>query len=274
MLDTFFEKNDIEMKLEFYYEEKLEETEEVKKIGKNHYQICFLHSKKDGVQCILDLLKYRIGDDDTNCCCSFFTPSSFFFHYYRLQKNPFFTYFNERLYYDYFAYTIKKNLLRKKSVYFAALLCYTFFRQTRSVPFCKLQIINYLPKIPEKNKLFPDVMIVPLSPKSTLDSIYHYILRKQKTKEQLWEIYSKYSFMSKLYTPENIQDYISYFDVTLSYIPYHLPISNLVVISKSRQFEKIYLLITRNISDFYFSFVMEDRFKDFAKKFYQELILK
>ena len=272
MLDTFFEKNDIEMKLEFYYEKELEETDEVKKIGKNHYQICFLHSKKDGVQCILDLLNYKIDDNDINCCCPFFTSSSFFFHYYTIQKNPFSTYANEGLCYKSFSHTIEKSLMRKKSVYFAALLCYTFSRQSKLAPFCKLQIINYLPKIPEKNKLFPDVIIVPLSPKSTLDSIYNYILRKRKTKEQLWEIYSKYSFMSKLYTPENIQDYISYFDVTLSYIPYHLPISNLAVISKSRQFEKIYLLITRNMSDFYFSFVMDETYSYFPNEFHKLLI--
>ena len=175
MLDTFFEKNDIEMKLEFYYEEELEETDEVQKIGKNHYQICFLHSKKDGVQCILDLLNYKIDDDNRNCCCPFLTSSSFFFHYYTIQKEPFSIYPNESLCYRSFSYVIGNNLRRKKSVYFAALLCYTFFRQTKVTPFCKLQIINYLPKIPEKNKLFPDVIIVPLSPKSTLDSIYDYI---------------------------------------------------------------------------------------------------
>ena len=206
MLDTFFEKNDIEMKLEFYYEKELEETDEVKKIGKNHYQICFLHSKKDGVQFILDLLNYKINDYERNCCFVLFTSSSFLYHYYTLQKNPFSKYQNKKLCYESFSYTIGKNLKKKKSVYFAALLCYTFFKQSKTAPFCKLQIINYLPKIPEKNKLFPDVIIVPLSPKSTLDSIYNYILRKRKTKEQLWQIYSKYSLMSKLYSPENIDE--------------------------------------------------------------------
>ena len=167
---------------------------------------------------------------------------------------------------------LEKILKKKKSVYFAALLCYTFFKQSKTAPFCKLQIINYLPKIPEKNKLFPDVIIVPLSPKSTLDSIYNYILRKRKTKEQLWQIYSKYSLMSKLYSPENIDEYISYFDVTLSYLPYHLPISNLTVVSKSRQFEKIYLLITRNISDFHFSFTIDETYQYFSNEFCKLLI--
>lgn len=269
MLDNFFKKNDIEIKLEVLSNYNLQETEECKLIQPNKYEISFFHSKKDGIQLIMDSF-YLEPNNIKNSCISFdFLWKNMFHHYYTIQKNPFLKYKTEDFIYDSFSnkfsiIPIEKN----KVVFFSSILCFLYYKLTKS-SYCKLQIINYIPLIPEKNKLFPDILIIPFHSNITIDEIYNYILKNRKTKQELWEIYKKYSFFYSLYPYDN--NIISYFDITISYIPIPLPISDLKITYKSRQFEKIYLLIIRNTTEYFFSFITDKLLEEFPKEFYSLL---
>lgn len=267
MIDSFFKKNDIEFIIKLKTKEKLPISKKCFSVEKDIYIIYFQHSENDGIEFLKKCINYNIVIEK-NCCSIDFFWKNFFHYYRRIYTKPFFDEKIEKLSYHNFSIE-KKDINFRKSLYFSALLCYTFWKKTNA-SFCKLQIIHYLPWITEKNKIFSDILIVPLYENITWLDIYNFLLQNHKTKQELWEIYKKFYFFSKFYPVEKISP--NFFDISLSYIPFSFEISDFSILSKSLQFDKISACILRNKNNYFCSIITENSISPFSTQFQENLI--
>ena len=205
------------------------------------YRLEFLRKKKDEYQ-----QRKCIFPDIFNLC--------FYYHYYSLQQNPaqsFCTqsplYFHTISFPKKTLYTIYEKTYKPLSIQFSTFLCaleiVSYFEITKK-SYCKIQIINYLPWMDGRNKIFSDVQLI------STNNFYNIVFQLQHnrlTPERLFEIYQKYNLLSQMisFRPKQIPS----FDLCFSNLPDPLDFYNVKITRKTLQFENVYLQVLCNQND-------------------------
>lgn len=242
----------------------------------DNYLITFSHQQKDGMTLLLHFYKENriLNQNFTLCSIDIdFLWIKFFQHLYNLKHPPYFNIPNSSL--SYVNIKIDKSslfsiYLKYGRVKFSSFLCaiqvFNYFKIT-NCPFCKLQIIHYLPHIDGINKTFPDVLIVPTF---NFRQILRYIDTQRKTYIEMSNIYQKYNFFSNFISLQKQPP--QFFDVTFSNLPYPIQIEDFQIQYKSLQYEKSYLnTLYNDTDDIFFSFVHDSSFEEMESSFRQIL---
>ena len=258
LIDNFYKDFNIHFAIEFstsFCFPKQVDGITIKRKGLWQYELQFSHSQYDlvGLLSKLEFLKNDQNDNSHQRKCIFpdIFNISFYRHYYSLQWKPAKSfcplsplYFDTKMFPKNTLYTMYEKIYKPMSIQFSTFLCgleiLAYFEITEK-PYCKIQIINYLPWINGRNKIFSDVQIIS---RNNFQDIVLQLQKNRLTPERLFEIYQKYDFLSQI-MPYGPKEFPS-FDVCFSNLPNPLFFYNVKITRKTLQFENAYVQVLCN----------------------------
>ena len=270
LIDRFYEKNNIYVIVKVSTPLQIPTKQDgfiIEKTGLWEYTIRFQHNNYDLVM-ILDkigCLKQPMPISQQNCYLPDFMWIRFFRHLHALYSSPFYRPL-EQPEYEYFTGILKKKDVTRvldtqeaitgRKLRFSSFLCALhiyLYHQVTKCDFCKVQILSYLPWIQGKNKVFADVLHIPVLGKSIFE-ITNTLEAERYTNAELYSIYRTYDILSSLTNVEKID--LPHFDICFSNFPFPLLFYTMSIVKKKIQFENSYVQIISNQNDdIFFNFV-------------------
>ncbi len=283
LIDRFYEKNNIYFIVTISTPLQIATEQDgftIKKTGIWEYTIEFEHNNYDLVMILekIGCLKNEISVPQQNCYRPDFLWIRFFRHLHALYSPPFHRP-SKPPEHEYFTGVLKKkNLLRVldmhrdktgRAIQFSSFLCALqifFYHQITNCEYCKVQILCYLPWIVGKNRVFADVIHVPVMGK-TFFEVVDILQTERHTSAELYSVYCTYDTLSTWANVEKVD--IPHFDICFSNFPTPLLLYQMSIIKKTIQFENSYVQIISNQNDdVLFNFVNNRHICPMNRKFY------